>query len=52
MECSQNSVIGWVAKIYYGELLRALEPSKRAYVKPLLPDAFAVVDARSRFKEG
>jgi hypothetical protein len=45
---AQWSVIEWVTKIYYLELLRASE----WHVKPLVPAAFAVVSTRSSFKEG
>jgi hypothetical protein len=42
---SQWSVIGWVTKIYYLELLRALDG------KLLVPAAFAVVSIHSSFEE-
>jgi hypothetical protein len=42
---SQWSVIGWVTKIYYLELLHASEGT-------LVPAAFAIASAHSSFKEG
>jgi hypothetical protein len=46
--CSQWSVIGWVTKIYYLELLRSSEGTLSRWSLV----AFAVVITHSSFKEG
>jgi hypothetical protein len=46
-QCSQRSVIEWVTKVYYLELLRASEG-----IMPLVQAAFAVISTLSNQKKG